>query len=732
MKQISMKLQNCYGIKKLEHVFDFNKKSNYLLYASNGMMKTSFTKTMKAVASKKKPMDEVFERKTSCEILVDEVPITPEQVFVINSYEDEYISPNSAKLMVQKELKIEYDSVMKDIAQAQESLYVALRTIMGDTTDIGASLSEMLECHPVDILEELSKAIDNGILSEPSFNVDFSKVKYEEIICPAVATFLKDQKNLAAMQEYSERYNELLSKSPIFKRGVFSHNNADTISESLSSNGFFDADHKIILSGIDKQIESASGLTQALDEEREKIFSDPTLKKKFDKINAALGKRALAKFRGFIEIYPEAIPLMTDYSSFRKMLWVALLNNVSSEVENTIKKYKGSQHVVKKIKEKASQERTQWDAVLEIFKSRFSVPFTIEVPNQEDVSLLGSMPEFVFKYVDTETEEETDLPRKNLEKVLSQGEKRALFLLNIINDLEALKLSNTPCLVIADDIAESFDYKNKYAIIEYLQEMMSDSKLHFIVLTHNFDFYRTVANRAKEIVAPLMVQRVQNGLEIVQPKYVFKNPFELMRKGVIQNNDKDIVTSIPFIRNIIEYTRGSKDDANYGTLTSLLHIKERTKAITIKELEDIFNAELRTTPSLNFSNGREDEKVYSLIINLARKEAQQTKETIELDGKIIISTAIRLMSEEFMITRLKEKGVNISDIENNQTGVLVGKYKENFPLEIENIKTLNKVLLMSSENIHINSFMFEPLIDISIKALIDLFGMICILQPVSL
>ena len=153
MKQISMKLKNCYGIKKLEHVFDFNKKSNYLLYASNGMMKTSFTKTMKAVASKKKPLDEVFERKTSCEILVDEEPITPEQVFVINSYEDEYISPNSAKLMVQKELKIEYDSVMKDIAQAQESLYAALKTIMGDTTDISASLSEMLEWHPVDVLE---------------------------------------------------------------------------------------------------------------------------------------------------------------------------------------------------------------------------------------------------------------------------------------------------------------------------------------------------------------------------------------------------------------------------------------------------------------------------------------------------------------------------------------------------------------------------------------------------
>ncbi len=731
MQKVEMKLHNCYGIKKLEYLFDFSKKGNYLLYASNGMMKTSFTKTMKAVASKKKPQDEIFERKTTCEISVDGTPIAPEQIFVINSYQDEYISPNSAKLMVQKELRLEYDSVMKEITQAQDTLYASLRAIMGDTIDIALAISEMLGCQPIDVLEELSKAIDAGMLSEQSFEIDFSKVKYDDIICPAVSTFLADPKNLAAIREYSERYDELLSKSPIFKRGVFSHNNAETVSESLSSNGFFDADHKIILSGIDKQIESASGLVETLAEERQKIFSDETLMKKFDKINASLGKRALIKFRHFIEMYPEAIPLLPDYSNFKRLLWVALLNKVSLEVITTVQTYKKSQDIVKKIKEKASQERTQWDTVLEIFKSRFSVPFTIEVPNQEDVSLLGSMPEFVFKYVDVDTDEAVDIPRKNLEKVLSQGEKRALFLLNIINDLEALKLSTAPCLVIADDIAESFDYKNKYAIIEYLQEMMSDSNLHFIVLTHNFDFYRTVANRAKEIVSPMMVQRVQNGLEIVLPKYVFKNPFEQIRKGIMDNKDKDIVTSIPFIRNIIEYTRGRQDDVNYGKLTSLLHIKSRTKEITIKELEDIFNEELNTSPSLTFANGRENEKAYGLIIDLARKEAQQQRETIELDGKIIISTAIRLLAEEFMITKLTEAGIDVSNIGKNQTGILVGKYKEIFPSEIENIKTLNKVLLMSSENIHINSFMFEPLIDISIKSLIDLFGMICILQPVT-
>ena len=36
MKKVSIKMANCYGIKQLEYVFDFEKCKNYLIYASNG------------------------------------------------------------------------------------------------------------------------------------------------------------------------------------------------------------------------------------------------------------------------------------------------------------------------------------------------------------------------------------------------------------------------------------------------------------------------------------------------------------------------------------------------------------------------------------------------------------------------------------------------------------------------------------------------------------------------
>ena len=53
MDKVSIKLSNCYGIKHLEYDFDLKKRPNYLIYASNGMMKTSFTKTFQALRNGK-------------------------------------------------------------------------------------------------------------------------------------------------------------------------------------------------------------------------------------------------------------------------------------------------------------------------------------------------------------------------------------------------------------------------------------------------------------------------------------------------------------------------------------------------------------------------------------------------------------------------------------------------------------------------------------------------------
>src|SRR5690606_4876277 len=77
----------------------------------------------------------------------------------------------------------------------------------------------------------------------------------------------------------------------------------------------------------------------------------------------------------------------------------------------------------------------------------------------------------------------------------SQGEKRAMYLLNVIFKIEAYLNIGEEVLFIVDDIADSFDYRNKYAILQYLKDISSTQSFNQIILTHNYDFFRTVQGR---------------------------------------------------------------------------------------------------------------------------------------------------------------------------------------------------------------------------------------------
>ena len=116
------------------------------------------------------------------------------------------------------------------------------------------------------------------------------------------------------------------------------------------------------------------------------------------------------------------------------------------------------------------------------------------------------------------------------------------------------------------------------------------------------------------------------------------------------------------------------------------------------------------------------------IVNTGIEEDVEISLSImeDLHGKV---SRINIKTFPSVIYTLGCPRESIEGISTMQTGGLVELFKKFCPTQTGELKTLNKVLLMSSENIHINSFMFEPLIDISIKSLVDLFGDICILQP---
>ena len=170
-------------------------------------------------------------------------------------------------------------------------------------------------------------------------------------------------------------------------------------------------------------------------------------------------------------------------------------------------------------------------------------------------------------------------------KVLSQGEKKALYVLNILFEIEVRKKAKQDTLLIVDDIADSFDYKNKYAIIQYLKDIADDPHFNQILLTHNFDFYRTVQSRFVTYPHCLMASKGSSGIILTQAagiQNVFVNDWKLR----FFDTPKKRIASIPFLRNLIEFTKGPQE-ADFAKLTSLLHWKADSAQITQSELDTI-------------------------------------------------------------------------------------------------------------------------------------------------
>ena len=724
MKKLRVKLENCYGIPKFDYEFDFENKNAYVIYASNGLMKTSITKTFDAICNGESPVEEIFGRTPSFSI-TDESgnPITNENTLVVKSYDESYSSKNLSALIMKEHLKIDYDRITKSILEEKERFIQKMDYKFNKGTSFESEFNSTYNCE--NMLDKLEEIMDSGI--GKIYPLDFTTINYADVFNDKVKAFI--DKNFKELVEYKNEYEDLVNNCKYFKQGVFSQYNANNVYSSLDENGYFNAGHTLVLND-NSQIVSADEFNALIESEKQKVFSDPKLLKKFEKIDKNLSKNAqLRVFRNIIENHLELVSELVSFDSFKKKCWNSILNTHISDIRLLVDEYKKAKCDIKKIQDEANKQSDDWKYVIDIFSKRFKVPFTVSIGNQEDVILRNEVPSFVFKYKDDITNDEAIVDRSKLNDLLSGGERRALYLMNIVFELEALKKENKKALVICDDIAESFDYKNKHAIIEYLYENYDSDNFKFLILTHNFDFFRTISSRLLStdrnysLVAYLDANH--NKIKLRQGMYL-NSVFNYWHKN-IRNNDSITLAVIPFIRNIIEYTK-STGDPDYLTLTNLLHYKPfsdtPTSDITFADLSTIVKKTWNDVEILDYKTPTD--KVFNLLIDTAKDlTSNKTDDLFTLEDKIVVSMAIRLIGEKILIEKLIDAGVMEDDIKNinkNQTGILVDMYKNHYGRDDDMIQIIQPVLLFTSENIHINSFMYEPLIDTSPNELKKTFG----------
>lgn len=717
---INLSLENCYGIKKLTHSFDFNKprvqnkKNVHLLYAPNGTMKTSLSKTFDDLSKGNTPSDLICPHKLSkYNILFDNSPIKQDQIFVIHSMSETY-SPDQAisTFLASKELKSKYDDIYKILEENKTKFYKKLISIKGPKT-LDSILSDSFNTDFYSFLKENYEEINNTHPKKFLF-------EYKDIFNTKVEAFLEE--NILLIKDYIEKYDSLIEHSTLFSKtssGYFGTHNLNSLINSINDNLFFEAQHKLHLKGH-SDISNVSSLKEIMKNELDSILSDEKLKENFDKIDSKLSSNAaLRAFRDIIQKDPTIITLLEDYQKFQKEFIINLFSNFKIDLIDLFSFYHSSLDKLSEIEEKAAQESGTWKKIINLFNSRFFVPFCIELENQKDVILNKDIPHIKFLFC--EQDNQIPIKKDHLLKVLSNGEKKAFYILNILFEIEALKEKNNDIFILFDDIADSFDYKNKFAIIEYLNDISEFFHFKILILTHNFDFYRNVASRVNiHRQNCYMVKKKSNEILIEEGKYL-KDIFSVWKTN-IQNNDKIFISCIPFVRNLIEYIHG-KSNPDYILLTNILHIKNDTYKLTVKDIIDIFNKTL----SLNIIPQHPSQNVIELITKTADSLSRDmSEESLDLENKIVLSIACRIKSEEFLIKELKKKYIDISNISKNQTAELYKLAKTNLNLSDTKNKILVQVNLMTPENIHLNSFMYEPLLDTSENHLKKLYKQICL------
>ncbi|GAA7357981.1 hypothetical protein [Helicobacter pylori] len=703
---LKINIENCYGIGKIKETFlNFSQANSYLLYAQNGIFKTSFAKSLTDLINNEMPKDNFYlKRESKIKIEFNGNRISRENVAVFHSYDEKFSSEDSVTtFMAKSELKQRYDNILSELEKEKKTLLKSLKSGFDYEKEIETIKNK-----------SFYKILDNH-LTEIENSEEHYSFKYHDIFdkLGKVKDFVNKHRNL--IEQYFNKYKELLSLSKIFKHtevGDFGTNHANDLKKALENDRFFKANHSLMIAG--EQIKDYNKLSEIFEEEKNKILNNENIKNSFANIEKVINaNKELKAFKDAISRDNTLLIELLNYNSFREKVLFSYLKQAIQNVRSLVKLYREKKPEIEKIIEQANKDQKEWESVIKTFNQRFLVPFKVKLQNQKDILLNKDAAQFRFIFSDDN--QDMNVQKEDLQKHLSGGEKRALYILQILFEIEARKRSNETQLLVFDDISDSFDYRNKYAIIEYLNDLQECKQFKLLVMTHNFDFYRTLASRLNIPREQIKMIRKNDAREII-----FENGGYL--KSVIKcirdsEKDKDFFALIPFVRNLIEYTSFQADkNNNYIKLTSCLHMKKDTKDIQIQDISKIFDSVFGTERKKKKIEEDNSKLYFETIYNIAEKiYNDKNHDHIELQNKIIFSIVIRLKSEEWMLNKLNQE----FESTNNQTRELYDAIKKE--LSDDEKRIIQKVLMITPENIHINSFMFEPILDISLDHLYTCF-----------
>ncbi len=726
MKQVRINIEDAFGIGKFDHVFDFDFSSTTgsghrslehsqtnIVYARNGTMKTSLAKALDNFSKNMPISDPLLSRTAKVEVFSDGSPIIPENIFVVKSEEEYFESDGMSLLLADKSSQERYADIMADLDAAQTELFEAVARAIG----IRGGFEKALERFDIDFgFEPNSRLV--GLLSMRTEVVKahgtYKGIDYKMITDKKVINFLDMPSTKTMLRNYVSSYEKILASSEYFQEGAFDYLNAFDVQKSLEKNNFMKSNigNWVTLKkkdGTTEEVKSINELRQRYETDKNRIFETLEKQEQYRKFDDALGRNVeLRGLQGWMRGHKELVPYLQNYKDAIRQIWYINFLEHKESYDNFVSVYESHRDELKILISASRKLETEWKKVADDFKSSFKPHFDMRIVNKEDVILKQVRPIITLIYKDDRGGIEREIDADTLYRhVLSKGERRALYILCVMFELRMRLLSSRDSLVVFDDIADSFDYRNKYAIIEYLHDISVDgsNNIHMLLLTHNYDFFRAFRMRCRmhySTSSKALEARRQNGI-ITLHGNVHTNEFKRI-KDLSRNDLNSALTLIPLARNIIEY--GSRD-ADFAKLTSILHVKADSSNYSMVDICSIIEAHIN---GIDLSAHKDSTAAQQKILDTAEVIIANYEDKME--HKIILSMATRILAETYIKGRFTTDGKILEEC-TEQTGQWSGIFIRDYPTEVDVRKVLRSVNIITPELLHINAFMYEPIIDMS-------------------
>jgi len=691
-------MENAYGIKSLSINYNGDKVLyQSLIYSRNGTFKTSFSRTLNNLS--RGNIDDIKDRLTDIPSSIKIDFIMEGGIVESNNFQNRFIvfsrelyekgnielsnyNQELRLLTIDNDRKESLNLLMsKSIEKINDSLKSKLKNAgLNVENSVNMLTNKSIDSLNINDLEKLLADIKNVD------DLDISKINLRNLFQKAYDPIDNDGFKESATN-YANIFNKRLNEE-LFDEN-FNDSNCISFLQEVKKNNYLSEEKKRGIVLKDEKYFKYDEIDVVFKEAIRNISSDSSVLAANSELVKSMGTSAEAKK---LQKQFNEDPLLVNQLALGKRNIVAIaLKQQNFEIDEFEKIIKETKNEYSKLIVDAKEKQSDFENAIKIYKNRFNPIFDISISNKVESVLGESVPILSFKH---NRNKNKNMSESDLRKILSSGEKTALNIISFIVEYEANK-SNNPILVL-DDLVETFDYSNRHAFIEYVDDLVKD-KVSIIILTHNYEFYRTLERRIPELER--LSAYSNEGKVYVEENRKLNNDIE---KVFDINNVNQFIYAIPYLREIKTML---KEDTNL--LDNCLHYKESTKNIIISDIKKFF-------PEIKFSGNGADN-----YLNLIYKLADDVNLSNQYDiiPKTILSIACRLKIEEKII------GDNfklIENIETNQLSQLKDKYKEELdPIILELIE---RVQISTPEFIHCNSFMYEPLIDIDGKYLLEIYN----------